>query len=161
MKKIRFSDDKKNGFSINNVNDDIFISSSGYSHLFNYPIVLIKEVEKISKKINREAIDVYFDLSSVLGENASNKYFVITYSKKKKDFVYPSKKTLADLPLHDYNGENSGKNLEAPKSRYRKTIVKTKKKKVNTDDIAIYRKRTTSRNNKRALTRHSKNKKVA
>ena len=98
MKKIIFNDNKKNGFTINNINNDILITSFGYSHLFNYPKILTEEIEKISKKINKDEINIYFDLSSVLGKNASNKYFAIIYSKAKKDFVYPSKNTLTDLP---------------------------------------------------------------
>ena len=48
----------------------------------------------MAKLIDKNEIEVYFDLSSVLGENASNKYFVILYDKNKKDFIYPSYKTI-------------------------------------------------------------------
>lgn len=98
MKKITFNDNKENGFTINNIKNNILISSFGYSHLFNYPAILTDETEKISKEINKDEIDTYFDLSSVLGKDASNKYFTIIYSKTKKDFIYPSKKTLTNLP---------------------------------------------------------------
>jgi hypothetical protein len=94
MKKIKFNRGINNGFCIRINNDKIYITSFGYSHLFNYPSVIIKEVSELAKLIDKNEIEVYFDLSSVLGENASNKYFVILYDKNKKDFIYPSKKTI-------------------------------------------------------------------
>ena len=105
MKQIKFADDKRNGFYADNYKDNIFVSSFGCSHLFNYPSVLVKELDRLSKRINKNKINVYFDLSSVLGENADNKYFVITYDKSQKDFIYPSKYTLEKLPTY-YNDDS-------------------------------------------------------
>lgn len=115
MKKINYGDDRESGFNINNIRDDIFVSSFGYSHVFNYPTVLINEIEKISKKIDKNKINVYFDLSSVLGGNASNKYFFIVYDKIKKNFDYSSKKTLLELfeGNNDNESEDYNENLIA------------------------------------------------
>ena len=50
MKQIQFIDDNRNGFYIDNINNDIIVSSFGHSHLFNYPSILVKELDKFSKK---------------------------------------------------------------------------------------------------------------
>ena len=106
MKKITFRDDTSCGFYLVKLNDNIFITSCGQTHLFNYPSVLIKELEKITKEVNKDNIDVYFDLSSVLGSGSGNKYFMITYNKTKKNFIYLSNKTLMELPEFFDNKEN-------------------------------------------------------
>ncbi len=97
MKKIEFKNTFNDGFFIKKNNDKIYITSFGYVHVFTYPSILIKEIHELSKSIDKDEIEVYFDSSSVLGENATNKYFVITYDKKKKDFIYPSKKTIDNI----------------------------------------------------------------
>ncbi len=159
MKQIKFADDKRSGFYTINIKDNIFITSFGHSHLFNYPSVLVKELGKLSEKINKDKINVYFDLSSVLGNNADNKYFVITYSKTKKDFIYPSKNTLIDLPCRDC--DDIGENLKSPHSRFLRTAVKANRKRINDiDDIVIHRKHTTARDNKKASKHYSKGKRV-
>ncbi len=97
MKTIKFKNTFNDGFFIKKINDEVSIISFGYSHLFNYPSILIKEVFELSKLIDKNQIDVYFDLTSVLGKESTNKYFVITYDKNKKDFIYPSKKTIDNI----------------------------------------------------------------
>jgi hypothetical protein len=97
MKTIEFKDRVNDGFFISKKNDKIYITSFGYSHPFNYPSILIKEIFELSKDIDKDEIEVYFDSSSILGKEAINKYFVIIYDKNKKDFIYPSKKTINNL----------------------------------------------------------------
>ena len=97
MKKIEYNNAINNGFFIKKNNNKIYITTFGYIHAFTYPSILIKEIHKLSKSINKDEIEVYFNSSSILGEDALNKYFVILYDKNKKDFIYPSKKTINNL----------------------------------------------------------------
>ncbi|MHB1646814.1 MAG: hypothetical protein EVG15_10810 [Candidatus Acididesulfobacter diazotrophicus] len=133
MKKIKFIDDNETGFNINNIKNNIFITSFGYSHVFNYPYILVKEIEKLSKKIDKDKIDVYFDLSSVLGKDASNKYFLITYDKNKKDFDYSSKKTVLELFKCDDDDESNNVDEESylDKANYRMAIRKKRNSKIS------------------------------
>ncbi|MHB1645918.1 MAG: hypothetical protein ACYCSW_05340 [bacterium] len=124
MKKIKFSDDRTSGFNINNIKNSIFVSSFGYSHVFNYPIILTDEVDKISKKIDKDKINVYFDLSSALGKESSNKYFLIPYDKNKKDFDYSSKKTLLEL----FNANDDDESNEPDESDDADSTIMVRKK---------------------------------
>ena len=159
MKQVQFIDDNRNGFYIDNINNDIIVSSFGHSHLFNYPSILVKELDKFSKKISRDNINTYFDLSSVLGESAVNKYFVITYDKTKKDFIYPSKKTLEKLPAYCHNYMADDDNNDAI-GRSLKSYAK-KRIKITTDDNSKHRRHTESMTGR--VSRHSnkKRKRVA
>ncbi len=89
----------KIGFKIYRITDDIFICAFGYAHLFNFPITLNKAIKRYSKAISQNTFNVYFDLSSVLGENASNRYFTVIFDKNQNDFVYATKTTLTNLPI--------------------------------------------------------------
>ena len=105
MKHVYFIECENEGFDVDVIDDKILICTFGHSHVFNYPSVLVKSMSKYAKKIIKNNIKTYFDLSSVLGETASNKYFVITYDKNKKDFIYHTKRTLKKLPIKLNKGD--------------------------------------------------------
>jgi len=86
------------GFTIYYKKNEMFILSYGNAHPFDYVYRVCNEIQARSHLMPQDRFNVYFDLSSVLGESASNKYFVITYDRNKKDFDYSTKKTLLELP---------------------------------------------------------------